>query len=308
MFPFASLRYHYHRWRVLHDAEAGLPPLSADDRASIRLFRQAFHRIPVNALHGMSATEADWAEAMNRLRELALSADPRAFQRWDVIAARMAHTSSPATPVELAALQSHPDWDTRWRDALREVPAGRPVMYAPLPHSSETLIQTVHHVMQLERLTEQRADRWGAIVEFGGGFGGMCRVLHALGFRGRYLIYDLPPIVLLQRYYLERTGMGAASGTNVVATSDFATLHAFVEGISERERAVFLATWSLSESPVAVRELMKPLVQRIGRYFIGYQGRYGEVDNVDYFTNHWLPGTRRIEGIKHRPDDYYLAG
>lgn len=311
MFPFDSLRHRYKRWRVLHDAEAGLPPLSAEERASIALLRDAFRRIPVNSLEGMSSTEADWAEAMNRLRELALSADPRAFQRWDVIAARMAHTSSPATPVELAALQSHPDWVGRWRGLLREVPAGRPVPYGPLPGSSETLIQTVYHVMQHERLSGLRVEDLDAIVEFGGGFGGLCRVMHALGFRGRYLIYDLPPIVLLQRYYLERVGLGDQSPAHVRATSDFGELAEFVERIAPGERALFWATWSLSETPLALRERVKPLVERIGTYFIGYQGRYGEVDNADYFANRWLDGARRIEQrerIAHRPDDYYAAG
>ena len=59
---------------------------------------------------------------------------------------------------------------------------------------------------------------------------------------------------------------------------------------------------------VVVRESVKPLVERIGNYFIAYQGWYGEVDNVVYFANQWIPGVRHAERIAHRPDDYYLAG
>jgi hypothetical protein len=47
------------------------------------------------------------------------------------------------------------------------------------------------------------------IVEFGGGFGSMCRLIGALGFRGRYVIFDLPPVLALQRYYLGLHGIEA---------------------------------------------------------------------------------------------------
>ena len=34
------------------------------------------------------------------------------------------------------------------------------------------------------------------------------------GFRGRYLIYDLPPMLLLQRFWLRRAGVPAVLGAN----------------------------------------------------------------------------------------------
>jgi hypothetical protein len=45
------------------------------------------------------------------------------------------------------------------------------------------------------------------IIEFGGGFGSMCRLVHALGFRGQHIIFDLPPVWALQRYYLRLHGI-----------------------------------------------------------------------------------------------------
>ena len=214
---------------------------------------------------------------------------------------------SNTTPIELAALRHDAEWSSRWQPALREHPAGRPVPYGELPESSETLIQTVHHILRLEQLSGRAVCDWRVIVEFGGGFGGMCRAMHTLGFRGRYLIFDLPHIVVLQRYYLERVGLMSAGDERVRATSDFTELETFVESIRGDEPALFLATWSLSETPVALRERIKPIVQRIGNYFLAYQGRYCEVDNVDYFSNHWVDVASRHERIAHRPDDYYAA-
>ena len=308
MFPFDSIRFHAHRWRALRDAERGLPPATAAERSEIDALREGFQRLAVEPTHGLLPTAADWAGAMNRLRELGRTADPRAFQRWDVIIARMAPTSSPETPIELAALEAHADWDSRWRPALRDVPIGRPNQYAEYPASSEILIQTVHHVMRLEALSGCRVDECDAIVEFGGGFGGLCRVMHAIGFRGRYLLYDLPPFVLLQRYYLTGAGIMRGSDDRVRATCEVDEVESFVTSLGAGDRAAFWATWSLSETPVVLRERMKPIVARLGHYCIGYQGEYGEVDNVDYFTRHWVDGARRTERIAHRPNDYYVAG
>jgi hypothetical protein len=71
---------------------------------------------------------------------------------------------------------------------------------------------------------------------------------------------------------------------------------------------MFVACWSLSETPLELRARVRPLVERIGRYAIAYQERYGEVDNVDYFAHHWLAGARRSQRIAHRAGDYFLVG
>ena len=303
---FSSLRFHYGRWKALRDAEGPLPAASSAERKEIDTLHRAFAELPVAPTSGVSPNEADWNTAVNRLRELGMRADPRAFQRWDVIIARMAHIASAATPPELAALQADPEWETRWRRAVREVPTGRPIPYAPYPESSEVLIQTAYHVRELERLCGTRVEEWNVVVEFGGGFGGLARLMHVLGFRGRYLIFDLPPFSLLQRYYLTQSGLlGTAQ---VELTSEIAVLERFVQSIAPHERASLWATWSLSETPLAFRAQIAELARRIGNYCIAYQGQYGDVDNVAYFTHAWLPGFRRTERIAHRPDDYYVAG
>lgn len=256
--------------------------------------------------NGVPTTEADWNGAMNRLRELGASADPRAFQRWDVIIARMAHVDSPASDPELAALRADREWESRWRPALVEVSAGRPLPYSECPESSEVLIQTAHNILRFERLSGRRVSEWESIVEFGGGFGGMCRLAHALGFSGSYLIFDLAPFTLLQGYYLTETGI-LGRGSRVALTSDFAEMERFVGAGAARGASCLVGTWSLSETPVALRERVKPLVETIGHYWLAFQGRYGEVDNLDYFTRCW-PGGSQLERILHRPDDYYLVG
>ena len=304
----SSLRFHYGRWRGVRDATRGLAPATADERALIEELRAACRALPEEPTEGRTPNEADWATAMNRLRRLALTADPRAFLRWDVIVERMAVRRSPATPTELAALQARADWESRWRRAIRECEAGRPVRYAGWPESSEPLIQTAYTLARLETLAGRPVDAWDDVIEFGGGFGSLCRLARQLGFRGRYVIFDLPPFTHLQRYFLRSAGILREHDDRIVLTSDLSELERYVGALSPDAWSIFVACWSLSETPLALRDRIRPLVERIGRYAVVYQERYGEVDNVDYFRNHWVVGTRHTQRIVHREGDHLLVG
>jgi len=304
----SSLRFRYRRWAGIREASAGLTAASRDERALIEELRAGCRALPVADTNGRTPNEADWATAMNRLRHLALHADPRAFLRWDVIVERMAVRHSPLTPIELAALQARPDWESRWRRAIRECEAGRPFRYAGWPDSSEPLIQTAYTLARLEALAGRPVSQWDAVVEFGGGFGSLCRLMHQLGFSGRYVIFDLPPFSLLQRYFLRSAGVMREADDRIVLTSDLSELERLVAALPPSAWSVFVACWSLSETPLALRDRIRSLVERIGRYAVVYQERYGEVDNVDYFATRWLTGTRHTQPIVHRGGDHLLVG
>ena len=304
----SNLRFHYGRWRGVRHAARGLAPSSAAELALIDELRAGCRALRVaDTSHG-TPNEADWATAVNRLRHLALHADPRAFLRWDVIIERMAVRHSPVTPIELAALRARSDWESRWRRAIRECEAGRPFRYAGWPESSEPLIQTAYTLARLETLAGRPVAEWDAIVEFGGGFGSLCRLTHQLGFRGRYVIFDLPPFTLLQRYFMRSAGVLSEDDARIVSTSDLSELERQIAALPPAAWSMFVACWSLSETPLALRERIRPLVGRIGRYAIVYQERYGEVDNVEYFANHWLAGARHTQRIVHRAGDHLLVG
>ena len=304
----SSLRFHYGRWRRVRDAARGLAAPSAAERALTDELRAGCRALPVEDTTRGTPNEADWATAMNRLRHLALHADPRAFLRWDVIVERMAARHSPATSIELAALQGRPDWESRWRRAIRECEAGRPFRYAGWPESSEPLIQTAYTLARLETLAGRPVGEWDAVIEFGGGFGSLCRLMHQLGFRGRYVIFDLPPFTLLQRFFLRSADVLRDGDDRIALTSDLSELEGHVASLPPSAWSMFVACWSLSETPLALRARIRPLVERVGRYAVAYQERYGEVDNVDYFANDWIVGSRHAQRIAHRAGDHLLVG
>ena len=304
----SSLRFRYGRWRGIRAASTGLSSPGSAERALIAELRDGCRALPIEPTEERTPNAADWATAVNRLRHLVLHADPRAFLRWDVIIERMAVRHSAITPLELSALQALPDWDSRWKAAIRESEAGRPFRYAGYPDSSEPLIQTAYALSRLEALAGRPVAEWETVIEFGGGFGSLCRLMHRLGFRGRYVIFDLPPFTLLQRYFLRSAGILDEGEARISLTSDLATLERHVAELPPDAWSMFVACWSLSETPIALRERIRPLVERIGRYAIAYQERYGEVNNVDFFAHHWLSGARRSRRIAHRDSDHVLVG
>ena len=260
-----------------------LPPPSPREERAIAALRERFGSGDTGAQ--VEGVEEAWAENARRLRELVLTRDPREFLRWDVVRATMFVAYERYVIAELGALRRRDDWARRWRPALREVSWGRPPRCPAYPLSSSNLIHHAYHLSRLEAQTGRPIERSELVVEIGGGFGGMCRLVHALGFRGRYVIFDLPSFSALQRFYLEGVGVpvveAAGSDAGAVCVSSLAQLD---EALGAGSGGALIATWSLSETPRPLREALVQRFERLDSLLIAYQERFGTVDNLRYFA------------------------
>jgi hypothetical protein len=111
--------------------------------------------------------------------------------------------------------------------------------------------------------------------------GSFCRLLRNMGFDGIHIIYDLPHVANIQRLYLRLSGYDeipvtdlAVRGSHTVCITsgddDLEKLFAFL--VEANLRVGFVATWSLSESPIAVRVSIFPEFHRLcSHYLIAYQ-------------------------------------
>jgi hypothetical protein len=258
-----------------------------------------------------------WIRFVDQFRDALRHEDPREFLRWPTIAKAMFVSNQPYLSLELVALRARRDWRRRWRPALRESPAGRPVPFWALPWSSGNLIHHAYHLAQFETRTGRPADRFGAVVEFGGGYGSMCRLFHQLGFAGRYVIHDLPEFSALQAFYLGSLGLpvidpGVPAGgeRGIALVSEPAALERALRWVDPGQ-ALFLATWSLSETPASVRDAIMPIVARCAGVLIAYWGRFEEMDNHAHFS-HWIAQqagfTWSQRPILTLPGHFYLFG
>ena len=295
-----------------------LPPASIDEKISLAELQTFFREFPILETANALPSEAAWLNNMNRLRELVLNEDPREFLRWDVISGTMFISSADYISTELKYLKTRPDWNTRWRRAIEESGVGHPPPCIHYPASSGTLIHHAYHVAQFEEKAKVQVKEIDFVFEFGGGYGSMCRLFYNLGFRGRYVIFDLPPFSALQSYFLKNLGLPVLSltefgksRTGIVCLSDIKHLKTMLADPTQEKNRMFIATWSISESPIRTRDAILALTCGFQSFLISYQDRFGEVNNLDFFDK-WKETVRNVvwhsRRIEHLPGNHYLLG
>jgi hypothetical protein len=292
-----------------------LPPITANELKLAEELKNRLRLLEIPVSEDMTAAQLKWQNNMRSLQKIAQESDPRNFLSWDVVSETMFVKYAKYSRSEYEYLRNLPE-RTRWQKALNESSAGNP---ARCPFDTRTSCNLVHHAYHLARFesaTGNRVDRFGTVVEFGGGYGSMCRLFFNLGFKGRYVIVDLEPFSALQQYYLQSIGISMLDmdtypgGKNgALCISDLALLDNVIEnGI----HGLFLATWSISETPLSVREeILDRNAVKFDAHLIAYQPDFGEVDNEQYFAGlcrahpmfSWI-----LEDMKHLPDQKYLFG
>jgi hypothetical protein len=265
------------------------------------------------------ASENEWTGNVIRLKELVCNDDPREFTRWDVIQNTMCVNYASYLTSEFKYLKRHPDWENRWRPAIKESAVGHPIPHWQYPKSSGNLIHHAYHIAQFEDTTATRVDSMDFVFEFGGGYGSMCRLLYNLGFNGSYVIFDLPAFSLLQQFYLKAIGVtvhtpesfkNATSGA--LCISDVGQMKEIISNMPKSDKSLFIATWSLSETPIEFRKSVVPLLSSFKTFLIGYQAQFNEVNNIEFF-NEWksiMSGVEWQDGhLKHiQGHNRYLMG
>lgn len=296
---------------------------SNNDSAFIDELKKTIAEIVDDGL-GSTVIDSAWLTNMDRLCHRVLTSDPGDFLQWDVILRTMVVGNAEFVRDELNFLKVLPDWKSRWENAIEESTVGNPTLYDDFPSSSGNLIHQAYHLAQFEKKTGIDISRASLVFEFGGGYGSMCRLVHKLNFCGRYVIFDLPPWSALQNYYLNMNGIPSTySNENSKRTtngtfcvSQFERLEAILSEHISCKDAIFIANWSLSESPVNLRHSILSLVKQFNAFLLAYQGFFGNVDNVDFFEK-WTDTMKNIEWhnwkIEHLPsrlyrDNYYLMG
>lgn len=227
------------------------------------------------------------------LRQNVKNNDPAEFLTWPGVVGTMFVGNAPYIDCEVSSLG-----DDFQVTILREPNFGSPDIYkiprewSPSPiRSSGNLIHQAYHISQWNGWLPELE----TIVEIGGGYGAMALICHRLGFRGRYIIYDLPEFSLLQQYYLSNVGIEGV---------EFATQ---IDNPTECD--LLIGLYSLSEMGLNERgAIMKACPAQ--SYLIAYGASWGGWDNMawamelmkrkDYNWRNWNVG--------HLPNCWYLVG
>jgi hypothetical protein len=260
-----------------------------------------------SAQGGSSSGSSLWDLARQRLVDHIRDDDPRRFLRWPEVRSTMFVANSAYASGELDALMSDHAWQERWRGVLAEDPCGCPTPSRLAPNMSDNLIHHAYHAFTAEERLGSIRD-FDEIVEFGGGYGGFARLIRRLGFTSRYHIHDLPEFSALQRYYLASVALHRGEP----AIHENVTWGSSIDELSERNDAarLFVALWSLSETPLPDREPWREVIAGCDGVLIAFQGEFEGADNRS-----WFDAVQRRAGfrwdcweIPHLRGSYYLTG
>ena len=152
------------------------------------------------------------------------------FLQWREIVSTMVFGAPECVNIELDFIR---DWYAYPR-AVLEDEVGQPQLRHAENGSSPNLVHAACAINVWENAIGRKITDLQSIVEIGGGYGAMAKVIRRAGYTGKYVIYDFPELSLLQEYYLSECGIkDVECAINLPAT--------------ETSHELMIGLWSISE-------------------------------------------------------------
>ena len=138
-----------------------------------------------------------------------------------------------------------------------------------------------------------------SVVDIGGGYGNFCRIVHQLGYTGRYTIADFPLMLEIQEDYLSSNG---------ILDVGFVPL----DKIGPQPKSILIATYSINEMPLETRRLIEPHYKSFDYLYFAHNNTFDGICNIQYFSNlkdmleddfevDWITDEHRLKvGADHR--------
>jgi hypothetical protein len=143
--------------------------------------------------------------------------------------------------------------------------------------ANATRVQHLSHLL-ICGYTPEILRSMNTIVEMGSGIGEMPDIIYKLGFRGRYIIFDLPEVSRIQQWYHQQLGH-----TDITYTSDPDQLDA---------ADLCIATWSFTEMPLDLRARLMTRLNRSKSWLIAYSNTIFGLDNEKYMRETFVPSLK----------------
>ena len=184
---------------------------------------------------------------------------------------------------ELKDLQKNKRWSL-YKKLINEDIVGNPIRYFLYPDSSGNRINHVYHLNILSRELNINLTDIKKVFEFGGGYGCMARIFSKLNKKIKYTCFDTHNVNLLQFYYLKHNNLdvGFSKKNNFFLNSN---LKKVKETHESKLKSLFIANWSLSETPNKFRKNFISIIKKNEFILICFQEKFEDIDNLKYFNN-----------------------
>jgi hypothetical protein len=225
-----------------------------------------------------------WENFTNRVKELTETRDLSTFMTWDILINTMI---AGVDDVEINYLTSSNDWNF-WVKNLEET------VLKPNNHPTYQFSSTnnLHHAYSLQILSDKSGKKltdFGFVTEFGGGYGNTARLFKKINNNVIYNIYDIPEFNKIQEYYLKENGINDVRLLNNA------------DSIQEvPEKSLFIALWSISETPVATRNYYIDNLKMFEHdtIFVAMGETFYNENNMEWLNSEIIPKLETL-GFKH---------
>lgn len=185
-------------------------------------------------------------------------------------------------------------------ELIEENNIGNPKTYSQLDGSSPNLIHHFYHINFFINIFGHVKSK--NIIEFGSGYGSMCRIFSRCYEIENYFLIDNPLFLYLSKYFLN----------NVEKENDTKINFKFYKKSSKIEKYCFISTWAFSETNKKTRNEFDHLIINSNEFIIAFYKKWGdEVDNIEYFNNLkniLVNHDSKIIPITLMKDHYYFVG
>jgi hypothetical protein len=240
-----------------------------------------------------------WETLRNGIRNHLAHENIATFFNWNEIQKTMI---AGIQNVEYEYLISNGRWES-WKNKIKET------KLKPNSHSicSESSTNNLHHAYSLQRMMEEtgyKLNEFDDVVEFGGGYGNVCRLFKAWDHNKPYYSYDIPELIQIQKYYLNENNVI----NNVYFMQEFDT----IKNISGN--SLFIGLWSISEVPINERAILLENLKlfECKNIFIAMGGMFQQENNIEWLNKIIIPRLdilgfkHKIIQIKHGKDMFYF--
>ena len=183
---------------------------------------------------------------------------------------------------ELRTLKNNKKWPL-YKKLIQEDSIGNPVRYFLYQNSSGNKINHVYHLSVLSNELNINLSQIGKIFEFGGGYGCMARIFSKINQKIKYTCFDTHYVNLLQYYYLKHNNLdvGFSKKNNYTLISN---LREIKNNYKTNLKNLFIANWSLSETPINFRKNFLSIIKQSDFILISFQEKFEDINNLKYFN------------------------
>ena len=128
-------------------------------------------------------------------------------------------------------------------------------------------------------------------------------------------IFDFPIFSALQVFYLSLQGKSACEGYDTTFSINNISDHELLGDAIKKniiDNSLFIANWSLTESPLSFRKKIHPFLSKFDNVLIAFKDTFEEVNNIEYIETFKKIFEHEMKWISYempfQPGNYYLIG